>query len=138
MQTSLIVMGIETVIIIVVAIGWYLGARRMNFNLHHVAVYSVILVHLIIVGAWMWPRAMYAIENFGLLNDPVGNLRILAHFGIGLTADLLSIILALVFIWKRDIPLNVLRRARPVMILTLILWIISFGLGAYNLLLRYI
>jgi hypothetical protein len=129
------VLGIESLIVAVLLLGWFFGARRLNFNIHHAVVYTVILIHAVIVAVWMIPIAQIAISH-GLLGDPIVNMGYILHFTIGMTADALSIILAVLFIVRRDMPLSLLRRARPLMFTTLILWIISYGLGLVNLLLR--
>ena len=129
------VLMIETVVVVVLLIGWYFGARRLNFNLHHGVVYSIIVAHILTLGLWMIPIASGALPF--LLTDPVRFWRPLAHFILGILALVFGIILGILFLIKRDIPLKLLRSARPLMILTLALWIISFVLGLVNYLSRY-
>ncbi|UCE10481.1 MAG: hypothetical protein JSW61_00720 [Candidatus Thorarchaeota archaeon] len=136
MQNSWMFLGIESLIVAVLLLGWYFGARRLNFNIHHLVVYTVILAHALVVFFWMIPTAQ-EISNW-VFSNPIGNLRLVLHFGIGMVADILSIALAVLFIFRRDMPLSILRRARPVMITTLTLWVIAYGLGVVNLLLRYL
>lgn len=122
-----LVLGVETVIVIVLLIGWLLGARRLEFTLHHWVVYSIVLIHSITVGVWMIPRAMRFITY--IIADPAGNWPLILHDTVGIVAVLLGIIVGLTFIIRRDMPLRLLKRMRPVMILILILWITSFLLG---------
>ncbi|MFW9845656.1 MAG: hypothetical protein ACFFD6_02825, partial [Candidatus Thorarchaeota archaeon] len=117
----------ETVIVIVLLIGWLLGARRLEFKLHHWAVYSIILIHSVTVGLWMIPRALSFASD--IMTDPVGNWPIILHDTLGIIAVILGIIVGMTFMVRRGMPLKLLKRTRPVMILILVLWITSFCLG---------
>ncbi|MHA2386429.1 MAG: hypothetical protein ACXAEE_09505 [Candidatus Thorarchaeota archaeon] len=59
---------IEVLIIIVLLIGWLYGARRLDFRVHHRAVYSIVLVNSLIVGLWMIPQAIN-LASFGYFDD---------------------------------------------------------------------
>ena len=124
---SLIVFLIEIGILISLLIGWYLGARRLNINLHHYMVYSVTTIHFIIFITWMLPNALSALEF--VLNDPIGRALPLLHWSIGLIAVSLSVTIVIIFLFNRDIPLSLLKRVRPLMIVTIICWSIAFVLG---------
>lgn len=129
------VLLIESFILLILLIGWFYGARRLNFNLHHGAVYTIIVAHILTLTLWMIPIASGAISF--LLTDPVQFWRPLLHFILGTFALIFGIILGIIFLIKRDIPLKLLRRARPLMILTLTLWVLSFVVGFVNYLSRY-
>lgn len=129
------VLLIESIVVLVLLIGWYFGARRLNFNLHHGVVYSIVVAHVLTLSLWMIPIASGAIPF--LLTDPVRFWRPLSHFILGLLALVFGLVLGLIFLIKRDIPLKLLRRARPLMILTISLWIISFVLGLATYLSKY-
>ncbi|MHA2378228.1 MAG: hypothetical protein ACXADS_03055 [Candidatus Thorarchaeota archaeon] len=127
--TATTVMILETFVVVVLLIGWLFGARRLEFRLHHWAVYSIILVHAVTVGAWMIWRA----ERLNPFADPVANWYQILHDTLGIIAIALGLIVAVVFLVRRDMPLKLLKRTRPVMILILTLWVITFilGLAAY-------
>ncbi len=127
-EIASIVMVAETVVVVGLLIGWYFGSRRMKFTIHHGAVYSVVLVHLLTVSIWMIPQALL-LASSGLFSDPLGNWYQIAHDMIGLLAIGLGSILVLVFITRRGMPLKLLKKTRPLMIVTLVMWILSFGLG---------
>jgi len=127
-EIALIVMIVETVIVSVLFVGWYFGSRQMKYRIHHGAVYSIILAHVLTVSLWMIPQGLLLV-SMGLLNDPIGNLYQILHDIIGLLAVSLGAVLALVFLIKRGMPLKLLKKARPFMILTLIVWALAFLLG---------
>jgi hypothetical protein len=122
-----IVLAVETVIVIVLLIGWLFGARRLEFTLHHWAVYSIVLIHSITVGIWMIPRALSFVSY--IIADPVGNWPLILHDTLGIVAVLLGIIVGVTFLIRRDMPLKLLKRFRPVMLVILVLWITTFFLG---------
>ncbi|MFW9943795.1 MAG: hypothetical protein ACFFB7_02255 [Candidatus Sifarchaeia archaeon] len=128
-QLASIVLILETFVVVVLLTGWLYGARRLEFRLHHWAVYSIILIHAVTVGPWMMSRATL----MNLFADPAGNWLQILHDTLGIIAIALGFIIAVVFLVKRDMPLKLLKRTRPVMILILTLWIITFilGLAAY-------
>ncbi|MHA2141881.1 MAG: hypothetical protein ACXADC_12795 [Candidatus Thorarchaeota archaeon] len=117
----------ETVIVIMLLIGWLFGARRLEFTLHHWAVYSIILIHSITVGIWMIPRALLFMDS--VIADPVGYWHVILHDTLGIVAVILGIIVGVTFIIRRDMPLKLLKRFRPVMLVILVLWITTFFLG---------
>jgi len=119
---------IESSIIIILLIGWLWGARRLDFRTHHWAVYSTVLVNSILVGFWMIPQAI-SLAAGGYFNDPIASMHQIVHDTIGLVTVALSIVVALMFLVRRDMPLKLLKRTRPVMILVLALWLITFTLG---------
>jgi hypothetical protein len=119
---------IEVLIIIVLLIGWLYGARRLDFRVHHRAVYSIVLVNSLIVGLWMIPQAIN-LASFGYFDDFSTSWHQILHDTLGLIAVALSIVVSAVFVVRRDMPLRLLKRTRPLMILILILWIITFVFG---------
>ncbi|MFW9887658.1 MAG: hypothetical protein ACFFER_05710 [Candidatus Thorarchaeota archaeon] len=121
------VLILETVIVIVLLIGWLFGARRLEFTLHHRAVYSIVLIHSITVGVWMIPRALSLVSY--IMADPVGNLPLILHDTLGIIAVVLGLIVGVTFIIRRDMPLKLLKRTRPIMLVILVLWLTTFFLG---------
>jgi heme A synthase len=119
---------IEILMIIVLLVGWVYGARRHNSRLHHRAVYSIVLVNSLIVGLWMIPQAMN-LAQFGFFDDFSASWYQILHDTFGIIAIVLSILVSAIFLWRRDMPGRLLKRTRPLMILILILWIITFVLG---------
>ncbi len=119
---------IETAIIIVLLVGWLYGARRLDFRIHHWAVYSTVLVNSILVGLWMIPQAVALIAG-NYFADPMASLHVSIHLTIGLVTVVLSIIVSFMFLARRGMPLKLLKRTRPAMILILGLWTITFLLG---------
>ena len=126
---ALVVMMAETVIVVALMIGWLYGARRMNFKLHHRAVYPAVLFHSITVGAWMIPIALERLPL--MLASPMENWYQIAHDTLGIIGIALGLIMVLMFVTKKEMPLKLLKRTRPVMFLTVAIWVISFILGAY-------
>ncbi|MFW9799992.1 MAG: hypothetical protein ACFFD9_06130 [Candidatus Thorarchaeota archaeon] len=121
----------ETFVLIVLLIGWLYGARRLEFRLHHRAVYSVVLIHAVTVGPWMIMRAMLFASQ-GLFDDPISSWYQILHDALGIIAISLGFIVAVVFLVRRDMPLKLLKRTRPVMILILTLWVVTFLLGVMS------
>ena len=124
-----VVLVLEIIVLIALLIGWRYGASRMNFRLHHQAVYGVVLIHILTVGLWMIPRAMERLSI--MLENPITFWYQIVHDIIGTLAIVLGAILALLFLIKRGMPLKLLKRARPLMFLTIGVWIIAFLLGVY-------
>ena len=130
------VMIIETILVVALMISWLYGARRMDFKTHHWGVYPVVFIHAITVSFWMIPSAMARLPI--MLADPVGNWYQIAHDMLGFVGIGLGIVLALLYAFRRDMPLKLLKRTRPIMFLTIGVWIVSFLLGFYWFLLGYI
>jgi hypothetical protein len=131
-----IVLVLEIIVIFVLAIGWIYGSRRMDYKLHHKAVYFVALVHMLTVGAWMIPQAIARIPF--MLADPITNWYQIVHDFIGMFAIVLGVLLVVVFLIKTGMPLKLLKRTRPLMFLTIGTWVIAFLLGIYWFLLSWI
>ena len=133
-EISITVMVVETLMLIAIFVGWYRGARRLDFKLHHLAVYSIVLVHVVNVALWMIPQALsISGEVFG---NPVRFWYVILHDSLGIITLMLAIVLVLLFILKPGMPLRILRRARPVMIIVLIVWIVTFAIGGLVFLLK--
>ena len=98
------VLILEIFILIVLMIGWIYGSRRMDFNLHHRAVWLVALLHFLTVGFWMIPRA-YERLSFMLAN-PLLNWYQILHDVVGILAIGLGIVLVLMFLIKSGMPLK--------------------------------
>ena len=131
-----LVLILEIVIAIFLFMGWLYGARRMDFKLHHYAVYSVVLVHLITVGLWMIPQALNRIPF--MLANPLMNWYQILHDLVGFLALILGILLTVLFLIKRGMPLKLLKRTRPLMFLTIGTWILAFLMGVYWFLLAWV
>jgi hypothetical protein len=125
----LLVVLFETVLIGSLLIGWYFGARRLNIDLHHWMVYGVTPIHALIWLLWMFPAVLRSLP--GALQNPIPRFIPIIHWTSGLIALILSITIAITFIFNRNIPLGLLRRIRPLMIVTIISWTIAFVLGLY-------
>ncbi len=135
-QIATIVFVVESIVFLSVMIGWLYGARRMDYDTHHRFIYPAMLIHVITVSLWMIPRAMQLAEE-GLFDDPVGNWYQIVHDAIGFVAIALGLIIALTFLVKSDMPLNILQKAKPLMWVTLGLWLVSFVLGIIAYLARF-
>jgi len=123
----LIVLLLESILGILLFLGWFLGARRLNIQLHHWMVYSATSIHLFIWFLWMFPKSLASLPS--ALSNPLARILPLAHWTSGLIALSLSLLIAIIFLFNRDIPLALLRRVRPLMIITIISWLIAFILG---------
>lgn len=131
-----LVLILELVIVIILIVGWIYGARRMDFNLHHKAVWFVALVHFITVGFWMIPRAMERLSF--MIANPILNWYQIVHDIVGILAIGLGVVLVLIFLVKTGMPLKLLKRTRPFMFLTIGIWLLAFILGIYWFLLAWV
>lgn len=131
-----LVLVLELIVLAVLIIGWLYGARRMNFKLHHKAVYSVVLIHILTVGIWMIPRAMERLSI--MLGNPLTFWYQIVHDVIGILAIVLGAVLAILFLTRKGMPLKLLKRTRPFMFLTIGVWIIAFILGMYWFLVAWV
>lgn len=131
-----LVLILEVAVLLVLIIGWIYGARRKDFNLHHKAVYFVAFVHMLTVGLWMIPRALERLSF--MLSNPIANWYQIVHDVVGILAIGLGVLLVLVFLVKSGMPLKLLKRTRPLMFLTIGVWIIAFALGVYWFLIAWI
>ncbi len=131
-----LVLILEISIVLVLLIGWIYGARRMNFKIHHRAVWFVALIHLLTVGFWMIPRSLERLSF--MLANPIANWYQILHDAIGILAIGLGVILVLMFLVKKGMPLKLLKRTRPFMFLTIGTWILAFILGFYWFLLAWV
>jgi hypothetical protein len=149
------VLSVEVVLLVALIIGWRFGARRLDIRLHHRVVYLLILSQLIIIILWMAPRALAFITssavaylngdlflilaslypNINLLQfipassvDPSINI-ITLHSIVGLITVGLGVALITIFLLRPEMPLKLLRRGRPLMITTFIIFIIVFVVG---------
>ena len=120
---------LETVILIVLIFGWRYGASKKNFRLHHQAVHLVVLIQILTVGLWMIPRAIERLSI--MLSNPIGLWYQITHDIIGIFAIALGAILVILFLVKTGMPAVWLKRTRPLMFLTIGVWIIAFILGVY-------
>ncbi|NWF95005.1 MAG: hypothetical protein HXY34_02585 [Candidatus Thorarchaeota archaeon] len=128
LQIAAPVLVLECVMMIVVAIGWWYGARRLDFRLHHRAVYSIILIHLLGVSLWMIPQALSALPL--VMANPQTYWYVIVHDTLGILTIGMALILVVAFLIRPDLPLRLLRRARPIMIIVLTTWTVTFLFGA--------
>jgi len=133
---SYIVLILEVIVLIVLVVGWTYGARRKDFNLHHKAVYFVVLVHMLTVGVWMIPRALERLSL--MLANPIMNWYQIVHDIVGILAIGLGVLLVVIFLARSGMPVKLLKQTRPLMFLTLGTWIIAFVLGVYWFLLAWV
>lgn len=133
---SYLALILEIIVLIALLIGWRYGASRMNFKLHHKAVYLVVLIHILTVGFWMIPQAVARIGV--MLSDPITFWYQIVHDVVGILAILLGAILVILFLIKKGMPLKLLKRTRPFMFLTIGVWIVAFILGVYWFLLSWV
>ena len=131
-----LVLVLEIIVLLALLVGWRYGASRMNFNLHHTAVYSVVLIHILTVGFWMIPQANERLSI--MLADPVTFWYQIVHDIIGILAIALGALLSIIFIVKRGMPLKLLKRARPFMFITIGAGIIAFLLVVYWFMLSWV
>ena len=130
-----LVLGIEIIILLVLILGWIYGARRMDFKLHHKAVWFVVFLHILTVGLWMIPIAIARLTL--ALSNPLLYWYQIVHDTVGLLAIGLGAILVVMFLVKGGMPLKLLKKTRPFMFLTIGTWIITFFLGFYWFLLGW-
>ncbi len=133
---SYIVLILEVIVLIVLVVGWIYGARRKDFNLHHKAVYFVALVHMLTVGVWMIPRALERLSL--MLANPIMNWYQIVHDIVGILAIGLGVLLVVIFLVRSGMPIKLLKQTRPLMFLTIGIWIIAFVLGVYWFLLAWV
>ncbi|MFW9975189.1 MAG: hypothetical protein ACFFDQ_07995 [Candidatus Thorarchaeota archaeon] len=130
------ILVLEIIVLFALIIGWIYGARRMHFKLHHKAVYSVVLIHILTVGVWMIPRAFERLSI--MLGNPITFWYQIVHDILGILAISLGAVLVVIFLMKQGMPLKLLKKTRPFMFLTIGIWIIAFILGLYWFLLAWV
>ena len=133
---AILILMLEIGFFIILITGWYFGARRLNLKLHHGVVYGLIGVQLIIIGLWMLPRALLFLPY--LFADIPRSLPIILHVSLGLITISLGVFIVIVFLLNREIPLALLKKIQPVMVVVLGCWIITFILGVTNYFLSYV
>ncbi|MHA2395385.1 MAG: hypothetical protein ACXAC0_01650 [Candidatus Thorarchaeota archaeon] len=133
---SYFVLFLEIIVLLALLIGWRYGASKMNFNLHHKAVYLVVLIHILTVGLWMIPRAIERLAV--MLSNPITFWYQIVHDIVGILAIGLGAALVILFLIRSGMPLKLLKRTRPFMFLTVGVWVIAFVLGVYWFLVAWI
>jgi len=131
-----LVLGIELVVLFILILGWLSGSRRMDFKIHHRAVWSVVFLHILTVGLWMIPQAIARLSI--ALSNPLLYWYQIVHDFVGLLAISLGAILVLIFLVKSGMPIRLLKKTRPFMFLTVGIWITAFLLGFYWFLLAWL
>ena len=130
------VLILELFIVIVLMVGWIYGSRRMDYDLHHRAVWLVALLHFLTVGFWMIPRAIERLSF--MFANPIANWYQILHDVVGILAIGLGVILVAMFLVKKGMPLKLLKQTRPFMFLTIGTWLLAFILGFYWFLLAWV
>jgi hypothetical protein len=136
-EIALIAMVVGTGTILGLLLGWLMGVKQKKIKTHHLAVYSVVVLQLVVSILWMIPRSLWFI-SMGILSDPIGNWYIILHDMIGFTALGLGLVLSLIFLVKPSTPPKVVKSTRRLMMITLVLWLIAFALGIVNFIVGYI
>ncbi len=130
LQVAEITLILETLMFVLIFIGWLYGSRRLNIFFHHRIVYPIVFINAVVIYFQMIAGGIRAID-FGLLLHPFEGtnwLRI-GHMFLGVTTAILVFTLLIVFFLEPDLPLKILKRARPLMFATLIAWTMSFIVG---------
>lgn len=130
-----IMLILEVIVLLVLVVGWIYGSRRRDFNLHHKAVYFIILVHLLTVGFWMIPRAIERVSI--MLGNPLLYWYQIIHDFVGMFAIVVGVLLVVVYFVKTRMRPTLLKHTKSLMLLTVVTWIIAFVLGVYWFLLGY-
>ncbi|RDE14150.1 MAG: hypothetical protein C4K47_04875 [Candidatus Thorarchaeota archaeon] len=120
-----------TVTILLLLFGMSRGAKRQKFKLHHVVVYSAVVIQLLLVIFWMFPRLLWLI-SFGILGDLIGNWYIIVHEIVGFLALGIGLVISVIFLIKPGMPPALVKKTRRWMWVVLILWIIAFLFGIVN------
>ena len=126
---SLIAFLCETIFFGMLIIGWYFGARRLDFKFHHWMIYTSVPLHIVIVVIWMFPRFLYGLTFITV--QPITVISMLFHVIAGIIGLVIAIGLLIVFIVNRDLNISILKKTRPFMFATLILWVILFVGGTF-------
>lgn len=124
-ETYHLVMVLETILVIAISLGSYYG-RTLQMTRHHILTYGAILIQLLIFIFYMGPGWLYAWQQ-----GFIGPIMI-AHGILGGITLFLSVFMSVIFLSKgNEFDLKTLRYTRPMMILVLVLWILTYLLGAY-------
>lgn len=121
---SIIAIVIESLLFVMLLVGWYFGARRLNLSLHHWMVYSLIPIHSVFLFLWMIPRFLVVLTTLPV--TPIGGIGMIFHGIFGILAGVVIILIVILFLLRRDLPLNLLRKTRPLMFVALLMWVILF------------
>ncbi len=130
------VLAIEIFVLSALIVGWIYGSRRMDFKLHHRAVWFVVLLHILTVAFWMIPQALDRLSI--ALSNPLLYWYQIVHDMIGFLAIGLGALLVVIFLIKGGMPLKLLKRTRPFMFLIIGTWLLAFALGLYWFLLGWL
>jgi uncharacterized membrane protein YozB (DUF420 family) len=134
---ALIAMVVGAVTVLALLLGWLMGVKQKKIKTHHLAVYSAVVLQLLVTIFWMIPRSLWFI-SLGILSDPIGNWYIILHDIIGFTALGLGLVLSLIFLIKSGTPPKLVKSTRRLMMITLVLWLIAFVLGIVNFIVGYV
>lgn len=138
-----IVLGFETLIVISLI---YAGvqARRLKIYRHKPLMITNYLVQLTIWILWMLPKFMRDETNIFLRFsailqlDPKMFWSVMLHIIIGSSVGILATFLVFVMVLFPEINVSKMKKLKPVMRLTIVLWILNYSLGVYNFINKYI
>ena len=106
----------EIILMVLLFIGWYKGARRLNIDLHHYIVYSVTIIANFLFLIWMAPKITVD-RYFSIISNFPDTYKPTIHMTLGLIVLILMITVSGIFIVNRDININRLKRYKPLMII---------------------
>lgn len=128
-----VVLTIEVILVCALLMARY-GARRLNLKIHHGVVYSITIINGFIIVFWMGQRALRFLPR--QLERFPDSFMFFTHVVLGLTTMTLALGLTSLYlvkvVKKETIPLPLIRRTKPIMITTAILWILTFIVGVIN------
>lgn len=124
------------VAVLLLLLGFLVGVKRRKIKTHHLGVYSTVVIQLLVAIFWMIPRSLYFI-SMGLLSDPVGSWHTIVHIVVGFLALGLGLVISLIFLLKPGMPPKLVKSTRPLMKITLVLWLTAFILGIVSFVVGY-
>jgi hypothetical protein len=136
------VLLIEVVLVLMLLLARF-NIRRLKINNHHILVYSIVIVNAVIILFWMLPGELRLLQRIiDGATDPFRFWYVLIHASLGTIAMLGALILCGTFflrVVKRElIPLGLIKRMRPIMLITFVFWFLTFTFGVYIYLNKYI
>lgn len=111
----------EIIVVIMLIVGWYFGARKLNIDFHHYMVYSATIIAVFIFIIWMGPK-VFPDRFFSIISNFPETYKATIHMILGLITLILMITVSTLFLVNRDININRLKRYKPLMITIAILF----------------
>ncbi|MFX1514380.1 MAG: hypothetical protein ACFFCQ_17535 [Promethearchaeota archaeon] len=128
-EVAILTLIVEIIFITLLFTGWIYGSRRLNIRFHHMIVYPLIVLNIVIVSFQMLLPSLdswdYLFSNIFKGINPIG----LTHRIFGLITITMTIVITLTFLLDRQLQLKTLKRARPVMFATITTWTVTFICG---------